>query len=87
LIASGEVEAYRVGSVWRIRPDVVHAVQHPNDSITADQWVEEMLAKAPALTSEQRTQLAELLEPVRRRPAIPSGAAKRARRIRKGSAA
>jgi hypothetical protein len=62
----------------------------PNDPITADEWVEEMLASAPALTSEQRTQLAELLEPVRRRPTSSAttkrgGHVRRAERVRRSA--
>jgi hypothetical protein len=51
-----------------------------------DTYINEVLAAAPPLTSEQRTRLAELLAPVRR-PTTPSGTVKRAGRIRKGSAA
>jgi excisionase family DNA binding protein len=72
LIDNHHLPAVKVGSVWRVRPEAVDAFLNgcgpntPADTI-AD-YIKGELADAPPLTPEQRTRLAELLRPVRRRP-------------------
>ncbi len=65
-VSRGEIPSYKIGGARRIPAEYVASIDRIRPvPITDEEWVEEMLVKAPRLTREQRTRLAELLEPVR----------------------
>lgn len=75
LIKAGKLEAFHVGQLLRVDPNVLDAfianggatsIDTAAEPDAVDQWVERTLATAPPLTDEQRTRLAELLRPVRK---------------------
>jgi excisionase family DNA binding protein len=74
MIADGEIKSYAVGKRRRVlvsdldefiaRTRTAADLAEPD---AVDAWVDRMLATAPPLTEEQRTRLAELLRPIRKR--------------------
>ncbi|OBF43917.1 hypothetical protein A5787_14280 [Mycobacterium sp. 852002-50816_SCH5313054-b] len=58
LIKAGEIPAIKIGAAIRVPRSVLDALEH-------EAYVDSLLEKAPPLTEEQRTKLAEVLKPVR----------------------